>query len=280
MRKRIAIVGAIIGTTAGIGIGRRSAPGGHGASIPSRRPSRSRATTSSRSRVPSRPARSPSTRRRRPSGRGSSRWATVGAAGTATTSSTCVARARRRSCPNTRPSRSATSSRRRRRPGSSFARSSRAAPSSCSATRPWSRARRQRPRKPSRSASDQCPPASPPRAHSSAGRRRSSPPAGPSSLEPLDDGRTRLIERFRVRFDGAGAGVPPDRPDHGLRRLRHGPPPAARHPRAGRADGGRTARSSGPRSDRPRSNRLRPPRPADRSSSRPRRDRRRRSLIA
>ena len=26
------------------------------------------------------------------------------------------------------------------------------------------------------------------------------------SLEPLDDGRTRLIERFRVRFDGAGAG--------------------------------------------------------------------------
>jgi hypothetical protein len=26
------------------------------------------------------------------------------------------------------------------------------------------------------------------------------------ALEPLDDGRTRLIERFRVRFDGAAPG--------------------------------------------------------------------------
>ena len=98
---------------------------------------------------------------------------------------------------------------------------------------------------------DECPPASPPRA-----LPWPTPQDFAASwafvLEPLDGGRTRLIERFRVRFDGAAAGVPPDRPGHGLRRLRDGAPPDARHPRSGRADGRRAGRSSGPRSDRPR----------------------------
>ena len=61
------------------------------------------------------------------------------------------------------------------------------------------------------------------------------------TLEPLDGGRTRLIERFRVRFEAPATGIPRDRPDHGLRRLRDGAPPAPRHPRAGRVDGRRTS---------------------------------------
>ena len=94
------------------------------------------------------------------SGRGSFRWASIAAAGTATTSSTCVGRARRRSCRSTRPSRSATSSRRSPttgfivrevQPGRALVLFSDTA---------LSRARRQRPRKPSRSAIDPCPPAS------------------------------------------------------------------------------------------------------------------------
>ena len=118
-------------------------------------------------------------------------------------------------------------------------------------------------------ASHECPPVSPPRAHSLAGRRRNSPPAGPSSLEPLDGGRTRLIERSACGSTGR-AGVPSDRPGHGLRRLHDGAPPATRHPRAGRADGRRTSSSSGPRSRPTRGQAAPAPRTADRSRSPPR----------
>ena len=135
---------------------------------------------------------------------------------------------------STRPSRSATSM-----PTSPDDRvrgqrsSSPVAPWSCSATRRCverqAASRRGRRR---RSASDTCRRASPRPAHSCGRTPQEFAASWAFSLEPLDGGRTRLIERFRVRFDGAGPAFRSDRPGHGLRRLRDGAAPDARHPRA------------------------------------------------
>ena len=73
MRKRIAIAGAVIGTTAGIGISRVARTWRTWGVDPDESDQAARqATTSSRARPPSRRGRSPSTRHPRPSGRGSS----------------------------------------------------------------------------------------------------------------------------------------------------------------------------------------------------------------
>ena len=96
-------------------------------------------------------------------------------------------------------------------------------------------------------ASDKCPPASPPRAHSLAGSPQDFAASWAFALEPLDGGRTRLVERFRVRFDGAGPAFRSIGPVMGFGVFVDGAAPDARHPRAGGADGGRTAHSSRPR---------------------------------
>ena len=95
-------------------------------------------------------------------------------------------------------SRSATSSRCRPTAGSRSGSSSRAAPSSCTPTRRSSRARpRARvARRPRRT----CRPVSPRRAHSCGRPPQEFAASWAFVLEPLDGGRTRLIERFRVRF--------------------------------------------------------------------------------
>ena len=199
MRMRFAIAGAVIGTVAGITIGRTVRRwrtwgvdpdrGGQGAC---------RATTWSRRPPPSTPAGSPSTRRRRPSGRGSSRWASGGRAGTATTGMDM----RGKSADSDR-ARVADARGRRHRADRSRRRLRRSRSSSPGRalvalhwTRHWSRARLpRRHRRASR--------AMPAGLAASGAILRQTPhdfaAAGRSSSSPLDGGGTRLIERFRVR---------------------------------------------------------------------------------
>ena len=68
-------------------------------------------------------------------------------------------------------------------------------------------------------------------------------------LEPLDGGRTRLIERFRVRFEAPPQTFRVIGPIDGFRRLRDGPAPAAGHQGAcrdhRRRSAGRASRGRG-----------------------------------
>ncbi len=176
-----------------------------GASPRMRHPSRCPAMPSCPTRWPSRPEASPSMRHRRPSGRGSCRWATDGPAGTATTSSTSAVRAPTRSSRLAGPRRSATSC----RPiPAAASRSSSWTPSgrwSCAATRPWSRPRRRPPPRHPMAA----PGPGPIGVQASGAILGSTPQDFAASwafvLEPVGEGKTRLIERFRVWY---GEGSP------------------------------------------------------------------------
>ena len=238
MRKRIAFVGAIIGTTAGLGIS-RSVRTWRTWGIDPLEANKPLAGDDlvARSECRRDPRRSPSTRRLRPSGRGLSRWDMAEAAGTATTNSTCVARARRRSCRNTQtiavgdivPTSPTTGFVVREvEPGRALVLFSDTALVQSQAVAAADDFRAGEPQVPARPRR--------PRVHSLAdasGIRRQlgllarAPRRRPDSL---DRAVPRPVRRSR-------AGVPSDRPDHGLRRLRHGAAPATRHPRSGGADG-------------------------------------------
>ncbi len=250
MRKRIAIAGAVIGTTAGITIGRDgSVVADLGRRSAARRRSRCPATSSSRARPPSRPGGSPSTHRPRPSGRGSCRWASIAAAGTATTSSTCAAGAPTGSCPSWQARRGR---RHRSRP-----RRTAASPSAMvepqralvlyrdtEVVRDEAATAATPERLPSR-------PARPVPAGLAASGAflGTTPPDFAASwafvLEPLDGGRTRLIERFRVRFEVAGPAFRVIAPIMGFGVFVMIQRQMLRHQRAGRADGRRAAGRSG-----------------------------------
>ena len=182
----------------------RSAGGGRGASIRTKRPGRCRATSSSRRRPPSIPAGSPSTRRPRPSGRGWSRWASTAPAGTATTGSTCVARASTTIVPKLQDlavgDLMPMSPERRLRGQGPRARSSPGPAIGHRAHRATGLERR---------ADDQTDVAGRVWPRPGAFLRQTPQEFAASwafSLEPLDGGRTRLIERFRVRFGPSGPG--------------------------------------------------------------------------
>ena len=210
MRLRIAIAGTIIGTTVGTTVGitvsrtvarwRKSwghRPARSGQDAAGRRSGR-------RPRPPSIPVGSPSTRRPRRSGRGWSRWASGAPAGTATTGSTCRARAPTHH-PRAYPSsRSATSSRRRRTAASRSASSSPG--KALTLYLDTKIVARQAEAADSKAATR---PDIPAGLAASSAILRTTPADFAAGwtfvLEPLDGGRTRLIERVRVRFGDGGA---------------------------------------------------------------------------
>ena len=240
--------GTAIGTTCRHRYGAvSSAGGGRGVSTRARRPSRCPVTIWSRTRPPSRRAASPSTRHPTRSGRGSSRWASAAPAGTAMTSSTCAARVLATIVPKWQTSRSAISCRRLPTPGSRSGRSSRVVARPVRATPRSSRATGLE----RRGAESDRPGRVWPRPARSCGRPRRIRGELGVLARATRRRRTRLIERFRVRFESSGPQLPVHRAGHGLRRLRDDAAPDARDPRASAADCGGSAAPVGQPHDHP-----------------------------
>ena len=234
MRKRIAIVGAVIGTTAGIGIGRVVRTWRTWGIDPDARPSRSPAMSSSRARLPSRPA--AITIDAPPEavwpwlvqmGFDRGGWYSYDQLDMRGTSvGEILPEYQAVAVGDVDPDR-------RRRPGSS-----------CAAVEPATGAgpvqrhgAASRTRRPQRRPSDAQRPDVPAGLAASGAFLGRTPQDFAASwafvLEPLDGGRTRLIERFRVRFEATGPTFRVIGPIMGFGVFVDGPAPAARHPASG-----------------------------------------------